>query len=135
MAFEPLTAVLDLGGKIIDKLFPDPAQKAAATLKLMELQQSGDLAIIAGQIDLNKIEAANPNMFISGWRPFVGWVCAAGLAMQFLVGPLLAWGSTLMGHPVVLPPLDMGTLMTLLVGLLGLGGMRTVEKLNNVAAK
>lgn len=135
MAFEPLTAVLEVGSKIIDKLFPDPLKKAEATLKLMELQQSGDLAIIAGQFEINKIEAANPNLFVSGWRPFIGWICASGLGIQFVIGPLLEWASVLSGHPVKLPEMDMSVLMTLLVGMLGLGGMRTVEKLSKVASK
>ena len=135
MALEPLTAILDIGGKLIDKLFPNPAEKAAALLKLREPEQSGDLAVIAGQIDLDKIEAANPRLFVSGWRPFVGWVCASGMAMQFVVGPFVSWTSDLFHHPIVLPALDMSVLMTLLVGMLGLGGMRTIEKLNGVASK
>jgi hypothetical protein len=130
----PLAAVLDIGSKLIDKLFPDPAAKAAATLKLMELQQSGDLAVIAGQIDINKIEAANPNLFVSGWRPAVGWICVAGLGLAFF-GPLFSWVAALLGHAIVFPSLPMDVLMTLLIGMLGLGGMRTVEKLNGVASK
>lgn len=131
----PLSAVLDIGGKLIDKLFPDPQKKAEATMKLMELQQSGDLAAIAGQLDVNKVEASNPRLFISGWRPFIGWVCGGGLALQFVVAPLLAWASSLVGHPVPMPVLDVSLLTTLLIGMLGLGGMRTVEKLNGVADK
>src|SRR5213592_4265484 len=89
MALDPLTALLDVGGKLIDKLFPDPGQKAAALLKLRELEQSGDLAIIAAQSDINRVEAASPRLFVSGWRPMVGWTCCAGFAMQFVVAPLL----------------------------------------------
>ena len=129
----PLAAVLDIGSKLIDRLFPDPAKKAEATMKLMELQQSGDLAVIAGQIEVDKVEAASPNMFVAGWRPFVGWVCASGLAMQFLIGPLFTWISALVGHATTFPGLDTGTLTTLLIGMLGLGGMRTVEKLQGAA--
>lgn len=129
----PLAIVTELGAKLIDKLFPDPKQKAEATLRLMELQQSGDLAQIAGQIELDKMEASNPKLFVSGWRPFVGWVCASGLAIQFILAPVLEWGSTLAGTPLKLPPLDMSVMLTLLVGMLGLGGMRTVERLNGVA--
>lgn len=135
MAFEPLTAILDIGGKLIDRLFPDPKMKAEATMKLMELQQSGDLAIIAGQLELNKIEAASPDRFVSGWRPFVGWVCAGALAIQLVVGPLFAWATALFGKVYAVPALDVSLLTTLLVGMLGLGGMRTVEKLQGVATK
>lgn len=126
----PLAAALSIGEKLIDKLFPDPKQKAEALLKLKELEQQGDLAVIAGQVEVNKIEAANPNLFISGWRPFVGWVCASALLLQLVLGPLLLWVSTLAGKPVAVPELDMSLLTTLLVGMLGLGGMRTVEKLS-----
>ena len=123
-----LGAILGIGEKLIDKLIPDPAAKAAALLKLKELEQSGDLAVIGGQLEINKIEAANPNKFISGWRPAVGWVCVSGLAIQYVLSPLLEWGTLLASHPVKGPTLDMATLMPLLTGLLGLAGLRTYEK-------
>ncbi len=131
----PLELVLGIGGKLIDKLFPDPEKKAEALLKLQQLQQSGDLQVIANQVDINKIEAANPRLFVSGWRPFIGWVCGAALAFQLVVGPLVMWGGALMGHSVALPIMQTELLTTLLVGMLGLGGMRTVEKLQGVASK
>lgn len=135
MALEPVTAILDLGGKLIDKLIPDPAKKAEALLKLKELEQNGDLQVIANQVDINKIEAANPRLFVSGWRPFIGWVCGFALLIQLVVAPLVVWGSQMAGHPVTMVVLDVSLLTTLLVGMLGLGGMRTVEKLNGVASK
>jgi hypothetical protein len=128
--------------KIIDKIIPDPAAKAAAQLELVKLTQSGELAqldadvkLATGQTDVNKIEAASTNTFVSGWRPFIGWVCGLGLSSQFIIGPLLTWGATLVGHPTTFPTLDLSTLTTLLFGMLGLGAMRTVEKINGVAAK
>ena len=135
MALDPLSALLDIGGKVIDRVWPDPVQQAAAKLELFKLQQSGELQQIAQQLDVNKAEAANPNVFVSGWRPFVGWVCGSGFAIQFVVGPLAEWGSAVYGHPVKFPQMDMGTMMPLLLGMLGLGGMRTAEKLQGVAAK
>lgn len=132
MSFDPISAALEIGGKIIDRIWPDPSQRAAAQLELIKLQQSGELAQIAGQMDINKVEAASVSVFVSGWRPSVGWVCSAGLAIQFIASPMLTWGAALLGHPVVFPSLDMGTLMTLLAGMLGLGGMRSIEKLNGV---
>ena len=135
MALDPLSALLDIGGKVIDRVWPDPVQQAAAKLELFKLQQSGELQQIAQQLDVNKAEAANPNVFVSGWRPFVGWVCGSGFAIQFVVGPLAEWGSAVYGHPVKFPQMDMGTMMPLLLGMLGLGGMRTAEKINGVAAK
>ena len=135
MAFDPISALLDIGGKVIDRVWPDPAQAAAAKLELFKLQQSGELAQIAGQMDVNKAEAANPNVFVSGWRPFIGWVCGLGFGVQFVFGPLAEWGSALYGHPVKFPPMDTGTMMPLLLGMLGLGGLRTAEKIQGVAAK
>ena len=135
MSLDPVSALLDIGGKVLDRVFPDPAQQAAARLELLKLQQSGELTQIAGQMEINKVEAANPSVFVSGWRPAIGWVCGAGFAVQFVVGPLAEWGSALYGHPVKFPQMDTGTMMPLLLGMLGLGGMRTAEKIQGVAAK
>jgi hypothetical protein len=99
------------------------------------MQQSGELAAMAGQLAINKEEAANPNVFVSGWRPFIGWVCGSGFAIQFVIGPMAEWGSALYGNPVKFPQMDVGTMMPLLLGMLGLGTLRTAEKINGVAAK
>ena len=131
MAFDPLSSAFELGSKLLDRFFPDPQKRAEAQLELLKLQQTGDLAVMAQQTDINKIEAANPNLFVSGWRPAVGWTCALGLLFQFLLAPLGTWASTLFGHPTPMPSLDMSTLSTLLIGMLGLSGMRTAEKLSN----
>jgi hypothetical protein len=128
MGIDPITAALDIGGKLIDRLWPDPTQADAAKLELIKMQQSGELQIVAGQIEVNKMEAANNSPFASGWRPFVGWTCGAGFAIQFVVGPLLSWLSGIAGNPVAFPPMDMSTMMPLLLGMLGLGGFRTFEK-------
>jgi hypothetical protein len=141
MSFDPITAALDLGGKLIDRLIPDPAQKQAAALELLKLQQSGELAqltadtdLAEGQLGVNQAEATNANFLVSGWRPAVGWTCCAGLAYSFVLRPIAApFVQKYVGAPM--EALDMGTLGTLLFGMLGLGGMRTVEKINGVAAK
>jgi hypothetical protein len=135
MALDPISALLDIGGKVLDRVLPDPAQQAAAKLELMKLQQSGELAQLAGQMEINKVEAASGSIFVSGWRPSIGWVCGAGFAVQFVIGPLAEWGSTLAGHPVKFPQMDTGTMMPLLLGMLGLGGLRTAEKLADKASK
>lgn len=135
MAFDPISSVLDVGKALIEKLIPDPKAKAEATQKLMELQMNGDLKVIAEQAEINKIEAANTNVFIAGWRPFIGWVCGGALAIQMVLSPLVVWFSEMFGHPVKLVVLDVSLLTTLLVGMLGLGGMRTVEKLQGVQDK
>jgi hypothetical protein len=125
-----LDALLGLGGKLVDKLIPDPAARDAAKLELLKLQQSGELAAMVAQTDINKVEAANPSLFVSGWRPAVGWVCALAMAYQYLLRPFLT-----AFYPVLtFPGLD-DNLWQLLAGMLGLGGLRTFEKLNGVAAR
>ena len=135
MALDPVTALFEVGSKVLDRVLPDPAQQAAAKLELLKLQQSGELTQIAGQMDINKVEAASSSVFVSGWRPSIGWVCGAGFAVQFVIGPLAEWGAALAGHPVKFPQMDTGTMMPLLLGMLGLGGLRTAEKLADKAAK
>lgn len=135
MALDPVTAVLDIGGKLIDRMWPDPAQGAAAKLELIKLQQSGDLAQMTGQLEINKIEAANVNMFVSGWRPAIGWVCALALLYQYLVRPLAVAIFAAVGHPLpTMPGLD-ENLWQLMMAMLGMGGLRTFEKVQGVAAK
>lgn len=140
MALDPVTAVLDIGGKLINRLWPDPAQQDAAKLELMKMQMSGELQTMANdtviakaQTDVNAVEAASNNLFVSGWRPWIGWVCGSGFAVQFLVGPMCTWVAGLSGHPVVFPSLDLSAMMPLLGGMLGLGALRTVEKVKGVA--
>jgi hypothetical protein len=135
MALDPVTALFDIGSKVLDRVLPDPAQQAAAKLELMKLQQNGELTQIAGQMEINKVEAASSSIFVSGWRPAIGWICGAGFAVQFVIGPLAEWGSSLAGHPVKFPTMDTGTMMPLLLGMLGLGGLRTAEKLQDKASK
>jgi Holin of 3TMs, for gene-transfer release len=106
------------GLQVLNKFVPDPAAKAQAEAELRSSLQLWDKA----QTDVNAVEAANPNIFVSGWRPMIGWIGAAGLAYQYVFRPL-AVGFGVAG----LPPLD-GSLMELVVGLLGFGGMRSWEK-------
>jgi len=141
MAIDPVTAVLDIGGKLIDRLWPNPAERDAAKLALYKAQQEGQFKeqeqifeLAKGQIEVNKAEATNSSIFVSGWRPGVGWTCVFGLAYSFVAQPLLAWGSNIWVIPVP-PELDMGTLITLLGGMLGLGGLRTYEKTQGIANK
>lgn len=135
MGLDPVSSILDIGKSLIDKLIPDPQAKAAATQKLLEMQQSGDLAVIAGQNRINEIEAANPRIFVSGWRPFIGWVCGSALAFQLIFTPLGMWASGLAGHPTQFPALNTELLTTLVISMLGMGGLRTYEKLNKVETK
>ena len=141
MAFDMITAALDIGGKLIDRLWPDPAQAAAAKLELLKMQQTGELAqltadteLAKGQLAVNQAEAGNENIFVSGWRPFVGWVCGAALANQFILMPMATWLANLFGKPMVQLSIDFNSLSTILFGMLGLGAMRTYEKVKGAQA-
>lgn len=133
-------ALIPLLGTIIDKAIPDPQAAADAKLRTLELAQKGELAVLdadlklaLGQIDVNKLEAGT-DMFRGGWRPAVGWSCVAGLVYQFLLQPILPWVATVCGFAVPpLPSIDNETLMVLLTGMLGLGGMRTFERIKGKA--
>ncbi len=130
---DPVTIMLGIGTKVIDKLWPDPAQAAAAKLELFKLQQSGELAVITGQMEINKAEAANPSVFVSGWRPFIGWVCGAACAWNWIGLPMAKAIAVYHQVPFALAPADLSEMMPVLIGLLGLGGLRTVEKIQGVA--
>lgn len=121
----------DLVDSIINKFFPDKTQvekdAAAAELQAMMLAAQAQSA----QTDINKVEAASSNVFVAGWRPFIGWVCGAGFGIQVL-GPLLEWLATLTGHPVKFPIMDPSLIGSTLAALLGLGGMRSWDKKNGV---
>jgi hypothetical protein len=140
MALDPVTAMLDIGGKVIDRLFPDPSQAATAKLELIRLQQTGELAqlsasldIAKGQLAINQAEASNTSIFVAGPRPFIMWVCGFAFAYKFILAPAAAFALTAAGHPITLPVLDFTEMSTVLMGLLGLGGLRTVEKIKGVA--
>ena len=136
-----LLALLPVVGNILDKIIPDPAQKAEAQLKMLEMAQKGEMAVLdadlrvaLGQIETNKIEAASAGLYKGGWRPGAGWICVAGLGYTFLLRPLLPWLATLAGFNVPpLPPIDTMELIALLGGMLGLGGFRTYERVKGKA--
>lgn len=127
-------------GNLLDKLFPDPKAAAEAKLEVMRLAQTGELAqlkadlqLATGQIDVNKVEAASSSLFVSGWRPFVGWVCGAAFAFKFIGGPAAFVLSQWVGYPITLPTFDFTEMSTILLGMLGLGGLRSIEKVKGVA--
>lgn len=133
-------ALIPIVGTLIEKFIPDPQQAADAKLKMLEMAQKGELAVLdadmklaLGQMEINK-EEAKTDMFRGGWRPATGWACVAGLVYQFLAQPLVPWFAAVIGLTVPpLPPIDNETLMVLLTGMLGLGGLRTFEKVKGSA--
>ena len=130
MSPDPLTAALSIGSQVISRLWPDPADQAKAQLALLELAQRGELA----QLDVNKVEAASPSVFISGGRPFIIWVCGMAFAWNWIGLPVARFAAAYFGHPLDIAPADMSEMMPVLLGLLGLGGLRTFEKVKGVAS-
>lgn len=136
MAFDPISLGLEFVGKIADKIWPDPLAKQEGLYKLEQLRQTGELAQLAaetelmkGQLAINTEEAKSEKLFVSGWRPFIGWVCGAAFAYHFLFQPLIAFGLSIAQRSVVLPIFDMEALNTVMYGMLGLGTLRTVDKI------
>jgi hypothetical protein len=132
---DPISSIAGLANTLITKIWPDPKDQASAEALLIKTQMDAALAQAQQQIDINKIEAASSSVFVSGWRPFVGWVCGSAFAFHFLFLPLLNWLAALFGHGAIVIPFDMSTLSTVLMGMLGLGTMRSVEKWRGVASK
>lgn len=126
--------LLELGGSIIGRLFPDPAEKAKAEFELLKMTQDGDLKQILAQLEINAKEAAHPSLFVAGWRPGAGWAGVAGLVYAAIGQPLLTWVANIKGWPAP-PAVDAELLLYVLGGMLGLGGLRTYEKKTGVAAK
>ena len=123
-----IDSLLSIGTKIIDRVIPDKAAAAQAQAELVKMQVSGELEQLAGQLEVNKVEAAHQSLFVAGWRPFIGWVCGAALAYQFVIRPIVTWAVPSMGYTIAeMPGLD-DNLWELLTGMLGLGGLRTYEK-------
>jgi len=115
--------------KILDKFVADKDLKAKLQHELDTEIHRANLA----QIDVNKAEASHKSLFVAGWRPFVGWVCAGALAYHFILQPILVFAISVYGISITLPEFDMGSLMTILMGMLGLGGLRTLEKVQKVS--
>ena len=133
-----LNLLIPLIGTLLDKVLPDPKMAAEAKFKIIEMAQKGELAnleadvkLAIAQTEVNKVEAST-DTFRGGWRPFIGWICGLGLGIQFIISPLFTWVSLLLGYNVIFPILDSEVLMTLLFGMLGLGTLRTTEKLKRI---
>ena len=120
---------LDVVGKIIDKVAGHVDKFTLDKEEKAELIQE----INKAQIEVNKIEAGQTNVFVSGWRPFVGWTCGIALCYHFVLQPFLMFVLSSTGNPMELPVFDMSTLTTVLLGMLGLGGMRSFEKIKKSA--
>ena len=117
---------------LLDKFIEDKDQKAALAHEIATLadKQANEQAV--AQIELNKVEAAHQSMFVAGWRPSIGWVCSLAMLLNFILIPFINLGLEFGGLDLKLDLIDMETMMPVLFGMLGLGGMRTAEKIKGV---
>jgi hypothetical protein len=127
MAIDPITAGLSLVSDVVNKVWPDKTEQEKA-------QMAAAVALLQGQMEINKVEAASPNVFTSGWRPAIGWICGLAMAYTYIGYPLLLW-ATAVWWPGIEPPILVtdGVLTELLCALLGMSGLRTFEKTRGVA--
>ena len=141
MPIDPISIGLEFVSKIADKIWPSPTEKAAGLFKLEELRQTGELAHLAadtelakGQLAINQAEASSGSFFVSGARPFIMWVCGVAFAYTLIVQPFMIFACAVFGKVIpTLPNIDTNLLGWALGGMLGLGTMRTTEKIKGVA--
>ena len=121
-------AVADLANTVIGKIWPDKSEAE-------KQQLAAAVSLVQGQLAINAKEAENPSIFVSGWRPAIGWICGLACAWNWIGLKIALFVAAYFGHPVNLAPADVGEMMPVLLGMLGLGGLRTYEKVTGVAAK
>jgi hypothetical protein len=119
--------VAGLANTVINKLWPDKTEQEKQEL-------AAAVMVVQGQIDTNKEEAKSPSVFVSGWRPFIGWVCGMACAWNWIGLKVALFIAAYLGKNLNITPADITEMMPVLLGMLGLGGMRTVEKIQGVAA-
>ena len=127
MALDPITAGLELARTAVQTIWPDKTVQEQAQL-------AAAVQLVQGQLDINRAEAASTSLLVSGWRPAIGWVCGAGCAWNWIGLPVASFVMMALDHPVEMSPADLSEMMPLLLGMLGLGGLRTIEKVKRVAA-
>jgi len=138
IAVGPIMGIVD---KVLDRTIPDRNARAKAKELLeqskADFEQEFGMALMEiskGQLEINKVEAAHKSPFVAGWRPAIGWVCALGLMWTFVVSPFGQWACAIWKPEVLpLPELDSGQIMTLVMSMLGMGGLRSWEKMKGVA--
>ncbi|MDO8940886.1 MAG: 3TM-type holin [Methylicorpusculum sp.] len=128
-----IDAIAGLVSTAVDKIWPDANIAAQANADALKQELTKELTYTVGQLEINKMEAAHPSLFVAGWRPAVGWMGALGYGYEFLLRPIANGIAVANGLPPIFPGVEMEALTSLLFGLLGLGTLRTVEKVKGVA--
>jgi len=118
---------------LLDKFIPDADTKAKLAHEIATMSQKYAQEIAKGQMEINAVEAANSNVFVSGWRPFIGWTCGLGMFGNFITIPFSNFVLALLELNIVIPLVPLETMMPVLMGMLGLGAMRTYEKKSGVS--
>lgn len=125
--------LLEVGKTLLDRFGPeDKAERAKAEAEFLRMASEGDLKKVLAQLEINAREAAHPSVWVSGWRPAFGWCGAVAFLYATIGQPLLAWYAATRGLPVP-PTLNMDLLWAVITGLLGIGGLRSVEKIKGAA--
>lgn len=120
-------------GPLVDRI-PDPNERARAKEAVEAQMLSAMTSLVQGQLAINQKEAEHGSIFVAGWRPAIGWICGSALGWNYIVQPIIEWIAVLNGVDLAgTPTLDTGELTTILLGMLGLGGLRTYEKRLGVA--
>jgi hypothetical protein len=122
-----LGAVADLARTAIDRIWPNKTEQEKAELQAAML-------VVQGQLQVNQAEAASSSAFVAGWRPFIGWVCGLACAWNWIGLPIAKTVLAAWGHPLAVSPADLTEMLPILIGMLGLGGLRSVEKIKRVAS-
>ena len=117
---------------VLERVIPDVNQRKKAKEELLKAEQNGEFNLAIKQIEVNLHEAKHKNLFVAGWRPFIGWVCGTAFAYHFVALPITKVVSAYFGQEIPEVAFDMTTLTTVLMGMLGLGGLRTFEKFKGV---
>ena len=129
----PIVEVLQAAGPILDRFLPDKTAQAKFINEMAAKEAEYSYAIQRSQIEVNKQEAAHRSIWVAGWRPFIGWVCGSAFAANFLILPIAKMVAAFQGIPFDVEPLDLSVMLPVLGGMLGLGLMRSQEKLKGVA--
>ncbi|MBC6497024.1 MAG: hypothetical protein GDA54_01700 [Alphaproteobacteria bacterium GM7ARS4] len=114
---------------VLSSLFPDKEKAQEAEHKMMAALLAAD----KGQVHINQVEARHASLFVAGWRPWLGWVCGMGIFWSFVLQPVALWLNGVMGWHLPMPPIETGYLVELVMAMLGLGGLRSFEKVKGVA--
>lgn len=126
MALDPVTAGLDLANNVINKIWPDKSEQEKQQLAMA-------VTMVQGQLNINAEEAKSSSTFVAGWRPFIGWVCGVACAWNWIGLKIAIFVAAYFGHQIDMSPADVSEMMPVLLGMLGLGGLRTYEKTKGVA--